>query len=52
MYVKFTHGFIFDRNLKILLLPYPERDRSVTTAEVSNTYQFIILSLRLKPAVT
>jgi len=52
MNVKFTHGFILDRNLNILLLSYPGRDRSVTAAEVSNTYQFITLSLRLKPAVT
>jgi len=53
MDVKFTHGFILVRNLKILLLPYPGRDRSVTAAaEVNNTYQFITLSLRLNPAVT
>jgi len=52
MRVKFTHGFILCRNLKIVLLFYPGRDRSVTAAEVSNTYQFIALLLRLNPAVT
>ena len=51
MYIKFTHGFILDRNLNILLISYPERDRTVTAAEVSNTYQFITL-LCLNPAVT
>ena len=38
MHVKFTRGFILGRNLKILLLSYPGIDRSVTAAEVSNTY--------------
>jgi len=52
MHVKFTHGFILGRNLKILLLSYPGRDRSVTATEVSNNYQFISLSLCLNPAVT
>jgi len=52
MHVKFTHGFILDRNLEIVLLSYSGSDRPVTAAEVSNTYQFITLSLRLNPAVT
>jgi len=52
MNVKFTHGFILDRKLKILLLPYPGRDHSVTAAEVSNNHQFIALSLSLNTAVT
>jgi len=43
MHVKFTHGFILGWNLEILLLSYPGRDRSVTAAEFSNTYQFITL---------
>jgi len=30
--VKFTYWFILDRNLKILLLSYPERDQSLTAA--------------------
>jgi len=51
-HVKFTHGFILAGNLKILLLSYPGTDRSATAAEVSNTYQFITLSLHLNPAVT
>ena len=51
MFVKFTHGFILDRNLKIVLLSYPGRDQSVTAAAVSNAYQFITLSLCLNPAV-
>jgi len=38
MDVKFTHGFVLDINLEILLLSYPGRDRSVTAAEVNNTY--------------
>jgi len=41
MHIKFTH--ILGRNLEMLLLSYPGRDRSVTTAEVSITYQFITL---------
>jgi len=52
MHVKFTHGFLLGRNFKILLLSYSGRDRSVTAAQVSNTYQFITLLLRLNPAVT
>jgi len=51
MNVKFMHGFILDRN-SILLLLYPGRDWSLTAAEISNTYQFITLSLYLNPAVT
>jgi len=35
--------------LKMLLFSYPGRDRSVTAAEVSNTYQFITLSTMLEP---
>jgi len=50
MNVKFMHGFILD--LKILLLPYPGRDWSLTAAEISNTYQFITLSLYLNLAET
>ena len=52
VHVKFTHEFILGRNLEILLLSYPERDRSVTAAKVSNTYQFITLSLRLNATMT
>jgi len=52
MNFKCTYSFILDRKLKILLLPYLGRDRSVTAAEISNTYQFVTLSLRLNPAVT
>jgi len=52
MHVKFTHGFMLDGNLNILLLSYPGRDRSVTAAAISITCQFITLSLRLNPAVT
>ena len=51
LHVKFTHEFILGRNLEILLFSYPGRDRSVTAAAVSNTCQFIALSLRLNPAV-
>jgi len=36
--------YIRYENLKILLLSYPGTDRSVTAAEVSNTYQIITLS--------
>ena len=52
MNVKFTHGFMLERNLKNLLLPYPGSHRSLTAAEISNTYQFITLSLYLNPAVS
>jgi len=50
MNVKFTHEL--GRNLEGLLLLYPGRDRSVTAAKVSNTYQFMALSLRLSPAMS
>jgi len=43
---------MLDRNLNILLLPYPGRDLSLTAAEISNTYKFITLPLCLNPAVT
>jgi len=36
MHVKFTHDIVLGRNLKILLLLKPGRDRSVTVAKVSN----------------
>jgi len=52
MHVKITHGFIIGRHLKMLLLSYSGRARSVTAAQVSNTYQFITLLLHLNPAVT
>jgi len=52
MRVKLSHGFILRRNLKILLHFYPGRDRSVTAAEVSKSYQFIALLLRLNMALT
>jgi len=52
MHVKFTHGLMLGTNLEILLHSYPAGDRSVTAAQVSNTYQFITLLLRLNPAVT
>jgi hypothetical protein len=37
MHVKFTHNIVLGRNLEILLLLKPGRDRSVTAAKVSNT---------------
>ena len=37
MHVKFTHDVVLGRNLEILLLLKPGRDRSVTAAKVSNT---------------
>ena len=40
LHIKFTHVIILGRNLEILLLSYPGRDRSVAAAKVSNTYQF------------
>ena len=52
MDVKFAHGFILDRNLNIFLLSYPGRAQLITAAEVRNTYQFIILSQCLNPALT
>jgi len=45
-------NFLLDRDLKILFLLYPGRDRSVTASGVSNTYQFITLPLCLNPALT
>jgi len=43
MHIKFAHVFILGRNLELSLLSHPGRERSVTVAEVSNTYQFITL---------
>jgi hypothetical protein len=37
MHVKFTLKIVLGRNLEILLLLNPGRDRSVTAAKVSNT---------------
>ena len=37
--IKFTYAFVLDKNLEILILVKPGRDRSVTTAKVSSTNQ-------------
>jgi len=39
MHIKFTYVFVLYRNFEILILVKPGRDRSVTTAKVSNTNQ-------------